>query len=95
MVGKSRVFVVGDFQADANDPNENWKGEMFELFDPDQNQIYEGMVNLPSDSGKVYNYLYKMNDETEYVDPRSFTLIPPDTYLESIFFNSMQYLVNR
>ena len=85
---EDRVFIVGDFQEDAGDPNGNWQGQMFELFDPDQNQVYESILNLPSDSGKVYQYLYVMNDETEYVDPRTFTIVPPDTYLESIFFNS-------
>ena len=82
------VFVRGDFQTDAKDPNGNWQGNLFQLLDEDLNKIYSTIINLPSDTGKVYNYLFIINDEMESIDKREFVLYPPDTWLNQAFFNS-------
>ena len=82
------VFIRGNFQVDAKDPNGNWQGNLFQLYDDDQNYVYSTMVNLPSDTGKVYNYLFSINSEIESVNSREFVLNPPDTWVNQIFFNS-------
>jgi len=82
------VYVRGDFQVDAKDPNGNWQGNMFQLLDEDQNQIYSIMINMPTDTSKIYNYLYAINNELELVDNRNFAVNASDIWVDQMFFNS-------
>ncbi len=79
-----KVFVIGDFQKDAGDP-ENWGGTTFEMerFSREENDedsesyFYMAVVKLPADSaGKRYEYKYVTNTFQESIDNRSFTLEP-------------------
>jgi hypothetical protein len=80
--------VRGDFQVDAKDPNGNWQGNMFQLLDEDQNQIYSTFINLPTDTAKVYNFLFAIGDELESVENRNFAVNASDVWVNQIFFNS-------
>jgi hypothetical protein len=82
------IYVRGDFQVDAKDPNGNWQGNMFQLLDEDQNQIYSTFINLPTDSVKVYNFLFAIGDELESVENRNFAVNASDVWVNQIFFNS-------
>jgi|GEM_PF-3024471 len=85
---EDEVFVRGDFQTDAKDPNGNWQGNMFQLLDNDQNQIYTTIINLPTDSLKTYNFLFAIGDELESVENRNFAVNASDVWVNQIFFNS-------
>jgi len=88
--GSDVVVVRGSFQEDAGDPGGNWQGQMFELSDPDMDEIYTITIDMPSDSaGKTYEFKYVINtDGWESSPNRTFTLTGPSQTLPVVYFNN-------
>lgn len=64
------VWVRGDFQSDAGDPNGNWQGNLFELTDTDGDTVYTITVTFPlSSKDKQYNYKFVKSPDNWESDP--------------------------
>ncbi len=89
-VTTGKVWVRGDFQTDAGDPNGNWQGNMFELTDTDGDTIYTITVTFPvSSKGKTYNFKYVMSpDNWESSSNRLVTINAANINLPKVWFNN-------
>ena len=89
----ANVVVRGDFQTDAGDPNGLWQGNMFQLSDTDDDSIYTGTFQIPSNfDGNNYIFKYvivnpPVGDNWELINNRPFTLTAPATVLPVVYFN--------
>ena len=89
----ANVVVRGDFQTDAGDPNGLWQGNMFQLSDTDDDSIYTGTFQIPSNFvGNNYIFKYVIvnppaGDNWESINNRPFTLTSPETFIPLDCFN--------
>ncbi|MBK7499802.1 MAG: hypothetical protein IPI19_12055 [Ignavibacteriales bacterium] len=89
----ANVVVRGDFQTDAGDPNGLWQGNMFQLSDTDDDSIYTGTFQIPSNFvGNNYIFKYVIvnppaGDNWESINNRPFTLTSPETVIPLDCFN--------
>ena len=89
----ANVVVRGDFQTDAGDPNGLWQGNMFQLSDTDDDTIYTGTFQIPSNFvGNNYIFKYVIvnppaGDNWESINNREFTLTAPETVIPLDCFN--------
>ena len=89
----ANVVVRGDFQTDAGDPGGNWQGNMFQLSDADNDTIYTGTFQIPSNfAGNNYIFKYVIvnppaGDNWESINNREFTLTAPETVIPLDCFN--------
>ena len=88
----ANVVVRGDFQTDAGDPGGNWQGNMFQLSDADDDTIYTGTFQIPSNfAGNNYSFKYVIvnppaGDDWESTPVRQFTLNPPEVINPIVYF---------
>ena len=89
----ANVVVRGNFQTDAGDPNGLWQGNMFQLSDTDDDSIYTGTFQIPSNFvGNNYIFKYVIvnppaGDNWESINNRPFTLTSPATVIPVVWFN--------
>jgi Secretion system C-terminal sorting domain len=90
----ANVVVRGSFQSDFGDPGGNWQGNLYQLSDPDSDEIYTATFNAPSSlAGNNYAFKYVIvnppaSDNWESTPDRPFTVTAPATTLPVMWFNN-------
>jgi hypothetical protein len=90
----ANVVVRGNFQSDFGDPGGNWQGNLYQLSDPDSDDIYTATFNAPSSlAGNTYIFKFVIvnppaGDNWESINDRPFTLNFPATVLPVVWFNN-------
>ena len=90
----ANVVVRGSFQADFGDPGGNWQGNLYQLSDPDSDDICTGTFSVPASlTGNAYAFKYVIvnppaNDNWESSPDRQFTITSPTTILPIVYFNN-------
>ena len=90
----ANVVVRGSFQSDFGDPSGNWQGNLYELSDPDSDDVYTGTFIAPASlAGNSYIFKYVIvnppaSDNWESTPDRPFTVTSPSVVLPKVWFNN-------
>jgi len=90
----ANVVVRGNFQNDFGDTGGNWQGNLYQLSDPDSDDIYTATFNAPSSlAGNTYIFKFVIvnppaGDNWESSPDRQFTLNPPSVIIPVSYFNN-------
>ena len=89
----ANVVVRGSFQSDCGDPGGNWQGNLYQLSDPDSDDVYTCTFSAPvALAGNSYIFKYVIvnppaSDNWESTPDRQFTLTAPTTVIPVVWFN--------
>jgi len=96
----ANVVVRGSFQGDFGDPGGNWQGNLYQLSDPDSDDICTGTFSAPASlAGNTYIFKFVIvnppaGDNWESISERQFTLTSPATVLPVVWFNNDSFYVH-